>query len=268
MRNKPLYVNQRSGLDSPGKGHLDFQQGHPNHGLKVTRRLVIVSFILSFLMAASLVVMIVMYFQKVTYLNDIERESKELVYSFKTHNPVNASTMDPSGFHIIQSLARIRSSFQTLQAKEDYLRRTCDIAGDISRCSNKPTVGWKLNGPYLYYFSTGTKNWFDAKKYCSDHNSNLVSITSEEEQLYLASTRGINNYWIGLTNEKPGGHWYYVDGSAYKEPLFWAPNQPDNWRTKEGKTEHCAEMSSGGRWNDIDCTVHLKWICKKQCHAK
>ncbi|XP_078530684.1 CD209 antigen-like protein C isoform X1 [Lissotriton helveticus] len=268
MRNKPMYVNQRSGLDSPGKGHLDFQHGRPNHGLKITRRLVIVSFILSFLMAASLVVMIVMYFRKVIYLNDIEHEAKELVNSINRGYPVSVSAMDPSGYQIMQSLARIGSSFQTLQAKEERLRRTCEIGGDITTCNNKPTEGWKLNGPYLYYFSTETKNWFDARKYCTDHNSDLVSITSEEEQLYLASMRGQNKYWIGLTNEKPGGHWYYVDGSAYKEPFFWALNQPDNWMTPEGQTEHCAEMVSGGRWYDILCTIHSKWICKKQCLKK
>ncbi|XP_078530694.1 CD209 antigen-like protein C isoform X3 [Lissotriton helveticus] len=222
MRNKPLYVNQRSCLDSPGNGYVNFQLVRPNHGLKATKRLVIVSLILSFLMSASLVVTIVMYFQKVIHLKDIEHEAKNLADSFKTHNPVTAPVMDPSGSQIMQSLERIRSSFQTLrtlQAREERLLRTCEIAGDISRCNNKPTDGWKLNGTYLYYFSTETKNWCDAKKFCIDNNSDLVSITSKEEQLYLESTRGNNYYWIGLTNDKPGGHWHYADGSAYKEPL-------------------------------------------------
>ncbi|XP_078530693.1 CD209 antigen-like protein C isoform X2 [Lissotriton helveticus] len=230
MRNKPLYVNQRSCLDSPGNGYVNFQLVRPNHGLKATKRLVIVSLILSFLMSASLVVTIVMYFQKVIHLKDIEHEAKNLADSFKTHNPVTAPVMDPSG-----------------------------------RCNNKPTDGWKLNGTYLYYFSTETKNWCDAKKFCIDNNSDLVSITSKEEQLYLESTRGNNYYWIGLTNDKPGGHWHYADGSAYKEPFFWAPNQPGNRKTLEKETELCAEMYDGGRWYERICTLHLKWICKKQC---
>ncbi|XP_069062754.1 CD209 antigen-like protein C isoform X2 [Pleurodeles waltl] len=207
-------------------------------------------------------------FLKVIYLKDIDNEAKKMAASFKADNPVNASDLDYSGFQIMQSLAAIKSSFQMLQAREERLRRTYEISGDAGRCNNKPTDGWRLNGPYLYYFSTETKNWFDAKKYCSDNNSNLLSIKSKEEQFFLAYARGNNNYWIGLTNDKPGGIWYFTDGSEYKDPLFWAPYQPDNWKAPDGRTEHCAEMSKGGTWNDILCSIHSRWICKKHCMAK
>uniref|UniRef100_A0A665UF71 C-type lectin domain-containing protein n=1 Tax=Echeneis naucrates TaxID=173247 RepID=A0A665UF71_ECHNA len=43
---------------------------------------------------------------------------------------------------------------------------------------------------------------------------------------------------------------------------YWMPNQPDNW----SENEHCGQVvgSSFGQWNDENCNVGRKYICKHQ----
>ncbi|XP_069486452.1 C-type lectin domain family 4 member F-like isoform X2 [Ambystoma mexicanum] len=226
MRSKVAYVNELP-LPPPVRGLQRYEDPQPIRHMKVTRRLAIVSIILSILMSISLVAMIVLCFQ------------------------------------ILTNLAKIQAAVQQIQAcgrdKDPRPKRNC---------TNTPTDGWRENGNFLYYFSQQVKNWNDAEKFCVSQNSHLTSITSPEEQGYLATMRGTAYYWIGLTDQASEGTWYFVDGSPYKLRTLWAPNQPDNWLTPQGERENCAKIYRDDLWNDIVCSVELRWICKKSCMLK
>ncbi|XP_074721473.1 C-type lectin domain family 4 member F-like isoform X5 [Strix uralensis] len=118
----------------------------------------------------------------------------------------------------------------------------------------------------IYYFSGEHKAWGDAEAACRSSHSHLASITSPEEQDYLAREARGRPYWIGLTATGPGGSWRWVDGAAYSQAQsFWAPGQPDS--TDHGKwgLEGCAQIHpvGNGLWNDHNCNFTFAWICKR-----
>ena len=64
------------------------------------------------------------------------------------------------------------------------------------------------------------KDWIDAKVIAAKENANLVSITSEAEQIWLESVFNGRAYWIGLTDSIQEGKWEWVTG----EPVTYS-----NW---------------------------------------
>ncbi|XP_068922822.1 C-type lectin domain family 4 member F-like isoform X2 [Petaurus breviceps papuanus] len=126
--------------------------------------------------------------------------------------------------------------------------------------------GWKLHGGNIYYFSSEKKSWEEAQQSCVSENSNLTSVTSEEEQAFLTQTI-TSSHWIGLTDKGREGIWHWVDGNHYnhsENERFWRANQPDNWDEGKGSTEDCVHLLPGNlkSWNDANCKLSQQWICK------
>ena len=64
----------------------------------------------------------------------------------------------------------------------------------------------------------------DAQKQATEENAYLVSITSEQEQIWLEAMFGRAPYWIGLTDVEKEGKWQWENG----EPVTYT-----NWKNKE-----------------------------------
>ncbi|XP_062291189.1 macrophage mannose receptor 1 [Scomber scombrus] len=123
--------------------------------------------------------------------------------------------------------------------------------------------GWRENENKCYLFSTDTKKWVEANAFCLEQNSNLMSIQDIHERLWLRTQVNQEIYWIGLNDQGIEGVWEWSDGNPFIELIsYWMPNQPDNWGADPG--EDCGQVvgSSGGRWNDENCNVKRKYICK------
>ncbi|XP_020856858.1 C-type lectin domain family 4 member F-like [Phascolarctos cinereus] len=150
-------------------------------------------------------------------------------------------------------LEKLNTSYQALQHK---YRTVLTLVSE----------GWKLHDGNIYYFSNEKKPWAEAQKSCVSKNSNLTSVTSEKEQAFLYQT-STETSWIGLTDKGSEGIWHWVDGNPYnqsKNEGFWRANQPDNWDQGNGSTEDCVHMIPGNlkSWNDANCNLSQKWICK------
>ncbi|XP_029863910.1 C-type lectin domain family 4 member F-like [Aquila chrysaetos chrysaetos] len=128
------------------------------------------------------------------------------------------------------------------------------------------SLGWRYHRGKIYYFSGEQKPWGDAEAACRSTRSHLTSVTSPEEQDYLAQeTRG-KSFWIGLAATGPGGSWRWVDGAAYSQAQsFWAPGQPDSTDYGPWGRENCAQIHpvGNGLWNDHNCNFSFPWICKR-----
>ncbi|XP_061732556.1 macrophage mannose receptor 1 isoform X2 [Nerophis ophidion] len=126
-------------------------------------------------------------------------------------------------------------------------------------------AGWRENNHSCYLFSENKKTWWDANSYCLSQNSHLMSIQDIHERLWVTTQIGTEIFWIGLTDGITEGVWEWTDGSPFLQYIsYWVQAQPDNWGDDPG--EDCGEVigySSGG-WNDENCKVKRKYICKQR----
>ena len=87
-----------------------------------------------------------------------------------------------------------------------------------------------------YYISEATPSWTEANEICNSLGGHLATLTSEEEQNFVASLLDSNNsiYWIGLyqnTNSnsylEPNGGWEWVTGENFNFNN-WGDGEPNN----------------------------------------
>lgn len=110
---------------------------------------------------------------------------------------------------------------------------------------------WIINpaNGHSYKFVTGCGHWHDCEDVAVSEGAHLVTINSEEEQVWLNNTFGMSNWhaWIGFTDELEEGNWVWISG----EPVTytnWLPGEPNN---AYECGEDYAHLGSGGQWNDL-----------------
>ncbi|GAA6073398.1 aggrecan core protein [Tachysurus ichikawai] len=109
-----------------------------------------------------------------------------------------------------------------------------------------------------YIFFNVRKNWTSAEQHCREINSNLLSITSKKEQIF------VNNHiwdyqWIGLTERD---HLRWTDGSPL-EYKNWILNRP---RRDFNPEEDCIAMvwNESSQWTNMPCNSQLPYTCKSR----
>ena len=85
-------------------------------------------------------------------------------------------------------------------------------------------------------------SWNDARAYCIEQGGHLVTITSPEEQDFLANNFYDQKLWIGAFESGTG--WCWITGEAWSY---------ENWRDGEpsGGEERCGCLWTDMEWNDI-----------------
>ena len=115
--------------------------------------------------------------------------------------------------------------------------------------SETTTEGRGENDPELLYFNGHSYklidldvSWMDARAYCIEQGGHLVTITSPEEQDFLANNFYDQKLWIGAFESEEG--WCWVTGEAWYY---------ENWRSGEpsGGEEWCGCLWTDMEWNDI-----------------
>ncbi|XP_068091671.1 macrophage mannose receptor 1-like isoform X2 [Hyperolius riggenbachi] len=103
--------------------------------------------------------------------------------------------------------------------------------------------------------------WYQARQSCKQQNAELLSITELHEQTYIS---GLTNaltaaLWVGLNSLDFNGGWRWDNGNAFRY-LNWVPGNPS---TEPGK--NCVALNSGknAKWESIECSQKLGYICKK-----
>ncbi|XP_078686345.1 uncharacterized protein LOC144919026 [Branchiostoma floridae x Branchiostoma belcheri] len=159
---------------------------------------------------------------------------------------------------------------------------SCDNGWTGINCQQGPCpVHWTYYYGFCYKFFGGSKTWFAAREECLSHGADLISITSADENQFLAfqtERQGLTKYrpiiWIGLKNNN--GQWMWSDGSSntYKN---WASGEPNNMGYLSFSRAECAGMyymtmknwafgptNYRGQWTDQVCTEKCATFCKKK----
>lgn len=118
--------------------------------------------------------------------------------------------------------------------------------------------------------------WKDASARCQAQHSHMVTISSEEENDFVAQLAKVyltkNNMtqvqmWLGLRKTNAKGQFKWVDGSSLNGYTNWSPGEPNNNLGRELCTEMLVSGNYGlKKWNDVRCdTTGYKSItvCEK-----
>uniref|UniRef100_A0A663E7V8 C-type lectin domain-containing protein n=1 Tax=Aquila chrysaetos chrysaetos TaxID=223781 RepID=A0A663E7V8_AQUCH len=128
-------------------------------------------------------------------------------------------------------------------------------------CTRCP-AGWQQFAKTCYFFSSTTKPWLAAKDFCTNFNSHLAIVNTEQENKFLANhIMDHRVFWLGLTDMHTEGNWKWVDGSILSLS-FWNSGEPNN---VGHQGEDCATIYSSGHWNDATCSNAEPWVCERSC---
>ncbi|XP_049454404.1 macrophage mannose receptor 1-like [Epinephelus fuscoguttatus] len=134
--------------------------------------------------------------------------------------------------------------------------------GRVTPDYNRTSDGWLEWRGFQYYFESRSKAMEEARRFCQNRHSELVTINSEAESVFLWKRMSRNNgdrpYWIGL-NVDLDGTFGWMDGSPM---VFqrWDENQPLFLRNDE----NCAAMTTFmGFWHVYNCGYTYRVICKR-----
>ncbi|KAL4229235.1 chromatin-modulating protein mrc1 [Mactra antiquata] len=128
--------------------------------------------------------------------------------------------------------------------------------------------GYSLQGK-CYKFNTANKlTWQDARVFCQTHQGDLLRVdTANELRWVLNQIR--SNYrqhahyngtvWTGLNNREYLTAWEWADGTPAGNFIPWNPNEPNNYRGREG----CAGIVASGKFNDDQCSNKYPFVCSR-----
>lgn len=122
---------------------------------------------------------------------------------------------------------------------------TCTECPEGRRIDGFNLIG-SINGSN-YYVSRTTFYYEEAARTASRLGGHIASITSEEENNFIANNINFHSVYIGLTDEDLEGKFVWDSG----ESLFyenWFYSQPNN----HNNNQDFVEMMSTGLWNDIE----------------
>ncbi|CAI5788830.1 Uncharacterized protein PODLI_1B041026 [Podarcis lilfordi] len=109
--------------------------------------------------------------------------------------------------------------------------------------------------------SNAALTWYQASKSCQQQGACLLGITELHEQMYLTALTSTltTELWFGLNSLDSNRGWQWSGGHPFRY-LNWAPGSPS---PEPGKTCGTFNPSKNGKWETLECSQKLGYICKK-----
>ncbi len=113
---------------------------------------------------------------------------------------------------------------------------------------------------HTYAIFSEQMNWKDARDYCEKIGGHLVTITSEEENVFITEKIMVidEDCLIGFSDEESEGDWVWVTGED-TDYTNWEDGEPNN----EWEEDFALIKNGSGVWNDghLD-TENWNFICE------
>lgn len=138
----------------------------------------------------------------------------------------------------------------------------CQI--DIGKTCPK---GWTRHNDQCYEFFINPeywRSWKDARNFCTEINAEMITITSQDDQTFLAAHHGrlakggVQDYWIGLSNVDDHSQARWVDGSYLDYNQFDSNQQLD---TTQDQCVEALTSASEGNWQYQYCGKPRPFVC-------
>ena len=120
--------------------------------------------------------------------------------------------------------------------------------------------GWDYFNGYCYFTSSTYTTWSNSLTKCSKMGSHLVTVHSQEENVYIQHRHNGERSWIGFNDRSVKGSfvWTKKGTSSFR---FWAPNRPNNYTDQD--CVHTLGAKNGYTWSDSSCDNCFKFTCVK-----
>uniref|UniRef100_A0A1I8AIP5 C-type lectin domain-containing protein n=1 Tax=Steinernema glaseri TaxID=37863 RepID=A0A1I8AIP5_9BILA len=125
-------------------------------------------------------------------------------------------------------------------------------------CPPSPEPSWKQLGNNLYCSNPTAMSWGDARKWCASHGADLVSIHSEQENLFVY---GMWSYgtWLGGHSPSRNNTFVWADGTEW-DFQNWSQNDPNNQFFGDA---NCLQAFIKNQWTSSSCSDANPFVCKK-----
>ena len=140
----------------------------------------------------------------------------------------------------------------------------CLLAAIVAPASADP-VQWAGNGHwYEAVEPSGGLTWENASQAAQGRmwqgmNGHLATITSQEEQDFIATLLGSSNHWLAgyqdPTSGAPADNWHWQTSETWTY-TNWQPGEPNDFYGGE----HCLTIYSFGKWNDSRCSEQSSYF--------
>ncbi|XP_074049639.1 C-type lectin domain family 5 member A isoform X4 [Macrotis lagotis] len=111
---------------------------------------------------------------------------------------------------------------------------------------------WHSEKGRCYFFSIKELNWNNSQIQCFNEGATLAIINNIEEQNFLQSRAGLEEYFIGLRYQRAQKRWQWTDGSGFMVSIT---NDPQNFE--------CGIIGVSQTVYEASCEVPHRWICEK-----
>ncbi|KAF5891495.1 macrophage mannose receptor 1-like isoform X1, partial [Clarias magur] len=110
-----------------------------------------------------------------------------------------------------------------------------------------------------------TLTWWEALNYCRENHSDLVSVLTQEMQLWVkeaAQDASTEHVWLGLRYDCTQSIWFWVFGSMINCYQDWALGY-GTWNEDCSQEKRSGAVQSGGeqQWIDLPESTRLNFIC-------
>ena len=135
----------------------------------------------------------------------------------------------------------------------------CEYENAVSNL--KPAITQSFNG-HKYELYDIQSSWFEAYRICKQLGGHLVTISSAEENEFVANmsnTVSSSSYtWLGGSDIYSEGKWFWITDETFSY-TNWNESQPDNYNSEE----HYLHMYPSGKWNDISSSaIVMMFVCE------
>uniref|UniRef100_A0A665UPL4 C-type lectin domain-containing protein n=1 Tax=Echeneis naucrates TaxID=173247 RepID=A0A665UPL4_ECHNA len=170
----------------------------------------------------------------------------------RTHIHTHTHTHTCRVFHSLTLLLFCSAAPVEEKLKPTSLHLLCLSAARFNFCPDD----WFSHGSRCFLFVNSPKSWYSAEEHCNNLGSNLASVSSPREYIFLqglAKTASQTIAWLGGFNLQ--GRWMWID----REGFYYT-----NWYTQASVTSNpCIYLRSTTGWSNTQCSSSQRFICAK-----